>query len=222
MEEVLLKNMMVDLKNVAFYSSPLHRCISTAKIAALRVCCGHDRQPLIQISDKFREWLGWEHNAASDYRGTKEEIERAYRASSIGLVFEDDFPEDDEMFKSKPVRESWVNVRKRWERGLDWIFENDDRQYICLFGNNRSLQCGLHVMGLPLDDVLMKKDKKITVMNMENCAMLAFVVHRNPLTDDAARKKENEWEDMEKKEHGMILDLKDKERNAVCAGNIAG
>lgn len=222
---------------MSFYSSSLNRCISTAEIAASAIFQHQEQntvgkgatathgatsrypqgsRPALVVLDELREWLGWDHNAGSDRRGSKAEITHAFRDSHVDLVFKRDFPEDDIMMRQgDTVRETWVDVRKRWERALDWIYENDARKYICLFGNNRSLQCGLHVLGLPLDAGLVDKHKKITVVNMANCAMVALIVRRQALSGpEEVYEKEIRWAELELKEQDVIQALRMKEKAA--------
>lgn len=223
---MLLDESGVRPRDVGFYSSSLNRCIHTAAIAANAVFQGdaercrteetsHVReQPAVIVFDEFREWLGWDHNAGSDRRSSKTDIKHAFRESNVDLMFRRDFPEEDVMCQAKVIQEHWVDVRRRWERALDWIYENDERKYICLFSNNRSLQCGLDVLGLPLDADLVQKHKKITVVNMANGAMLAFVVHRQPLSGPEGQEKEREWTRVKQEEYDIILALKAKEAAA--------
>lgn len=223
---MLLDDLEVEPRDVGFYSSPLHRCIATAEIAARTVFEGNTTtrsttrmlpprgRPVVGVLDELREWLGWDHNMETDRRGTKAEITNDFRHFNVDLMFKEDFPEEDAMCQGETIRESWVDVRKRWERALDWIFENDARKYICLSSNNRSLQCGLHVLGLPLDAGLIEKHKKITVVNLANCAMLAFVVRRQPLNYTEAMEKEVRWADLELHEQDVIRDLKTRESAA--------
>lgn len=223
---MLLDKLEVQPRDVSFYSSSLHRCISTAEIAAGAVFRGNATmrpakrmspprgRPAVIVLDELREWLGWDHNVATDRRSSKAEITRAFRHSDVDLVFKKDFPEEDVMCQKETIRESWVDVRRRWERALDWIYDNDPRKYVFLSSNNRSLQCGLHVLGLPLDAGLIEKHKKITVVNMANCAVLAFVVRRQPLSDPEVLEKEMLWEALELKEQDIIRALRIKEKAA--------
>lgn len=224
-----MEDLGAEPRDVGFYSSPLRRCISTAAIAACAVSQGdanadtrhtqetsHARgRPAVTVLDELREWLGWDHNVETDRRGTKTDIEQAFAQSDVDLRFKTDFSEEDVMFQDERVRETWVGVRRRWERALDWIFQSDERKYICLFGNNRSLQCGLNALGLPLDTRLVEEHKKITVVNLANCAMLALVVHRQPLSAAEAHVKELNWQDLERQEQSVIAALRIKEQAAL-------
>lgn len=226
---MLLDDLGIEPRGVGFYSSSLHRCISTAEIAACAVSQGNTNadnrttqgtshvpvRPAVVVLDELREWLGWDHNIQTDRRGSKTDIKQAFYYSGVDLRFKNDFSEEDVVFQGEPIRETWVNVRRRWERALDWIFESDERKHICLFGNNRSLQCALHALGLPLDTGLVEEYKKITVVNLANCAVLALVVRRQPLSPAEAHEKELEWNDLERKEQDVIAALRMKEQAAL-------
>lgn len=226
LREVWLDELKLTAHDVGLYSSSLRRCISTAEVAVSAIFKDSANTPssgqtppprgkaTVIVMDELREWLGWDHNAGSDRRSTKTQIEHNFRDSGVNLRFGHCFPNKDIMFQATTIKESWVDVRRRWERALDYIFDNDPRKYICLFGNNRSLQCGLHVLGLPLDDTLIEQHKKITVLNMENGAVIALLVRRQPLSQDEAEKKRLLWANWEQQEAAIIKSLKIKEISA--------
>lgn len=226
---MLLDDLGVEPRGVGFYSSSLRRCISTAEIAACAVSQGNANadnrttqatshvpvRPAVMVLDELREWLGWDHNVQADRRGSKTDIEQAFHHSGVDLIFKHDFSEEDIVFQGETIRETWVNVRRRWERALDLIFESDERKYICLFGNNRSLQCALHALSLPLDAGLVQQYKKITVVNLANCAVLALVIRRQSLSAAEAQEKELQWKDLERNEQDVIAALRMKEQAAL-------
>lgn len=215
----LQSELKVELNDVAFYSSSLSRCISTAEIATNVMYAGtssraQGSKPQVTVLDELREWLGWDHIAGSDRRSSKTKIKSDFSNRQVDLHFREEFPEDDNMMNEIPIQETWVDVRRRWEKALDYIYETNEHKYICVFGNNRSLQCGLDLLRLPQDKHLIEKHKKITVLNMANCSMLALVVRRRPLTKSEAKKKNDRWTTMERQEQPIILALKEKEKEA--------
>lgn len=132
--------------------------------------------------DGLREWLGWNHNEQNDTRGTRTEIESlAKNLSQVRLSFPVDFPEEDEMFMRDPLEEVWMQVDLRWEKALNFIFENDPNKVICITGNNRAIQSGLRIIGHDICNETLENN--FGIMNMKHGAVVAFLVRRYKLDD---------------------------------------
>lgn len=214
---MLVTKLKADPKDIICCTSSLRRAISTAMVlvkeiwkSQLSTC-----KPKIEARDDFREWLGWEHESTTDKRRAKRQIKEDHTGKGIDLLFADNFTEEDRMFDKRPLKESWIEVEERWQHGLDSLFQ-DPRQYVVLTSNNRSIQCGLRACGLAVDTEKMNSSKKITVLNMENCAILALLVDKVQLTGGVAQQRAKQREAIKQQDNLMILTLRKKEKdNAV-------
>lgn len=137
--------------------------------------------PSVTIMDNLREWMGYDHNEATDCRGTKAEIERRFDAD-VRLTFTGTFPEEDEMFEVKirageSVRELWIDVDERMREGLDLVWRDDPAQTVAIVANNRSIQSLLRLVGCPCG--VEQLEEEFGISNMQNAAVIPLLVTRS-------------------------------------------
>lgn len=198
---VKLENLNLNFKEIPSLTSSLDRCIETAKRVNTGIYNDEKIRPVLTVLDWPREWLGWDHNSNTDKRTTKSEIVERYK-SSVHLEFQEGFTADDEMFNRSPLRESWTEVGRRWVKAVDLAFQKYGKgPRICLlFGNNRSIQCGLRELGLEVDEEKVATSEppgKLIVEDMENAAVMALVVDRFKPTQKQIAERNEQWKKME-------------------------
>lgn len=161
---------------ISYYSSPLRRCVLTA-IYASEGLYGSPYAKPIYIKDNLREWLGWNHKHSSDQRGTKSQILSCAASAGGQIISDNSFPERDVMVGAS-AKETFADVRFRIKRALDDIFDTDDAPVIHLFLHNRCFRSFLCVIGHAIE-----KEE----FDMANGATVAFLVQRQPLTENERR-----------------------------------
>lgn len=176
---------------VTVYTSPLRRCIQTAMytIAQLR-----PSGPIkLHIKEGLREWKGYEHNHTSDRRGTTPAILAlvAQLSAELGLVV---YPKLDwalDQPDEADMRETYVDVDRRVRGVLNDIFTDPTSgRCVLLVLHNRSNKSLLRVLG--------HSQPQVHGLDLENCAMLSYLISRRLLSPDEAlvrlREEATQWE----------------------------
>lgn len=217
----------------SFYAGPHQRVVSHAVVMATAISHAvepdnaKDPLPTVNVMDNFREWMGYDHNEATDCRGTRTEIVDKARLPGPGpsVDFKGFFSERDEMFEERirageSVRELWIDVDRRWREALDVIWRDDDSQSICIVGNNRSLQSLLRVVGFPCTKQTLEEE--FGILNMQNAAIVPLLVTR--ITDEESHRA---WEkmcaDFRAVEEAMIVDQRERDyaEGEECARQLS-
>lgn len=168
-------------KPLMVYTSPLRRCIQTAMyaIGSLRF----DQKVTLCVKEGLREWKGYDHDHQSDRRDTTPNILALFNdlkrklKVNVQIVLDGDQNAKDGIV----MRETYVDVDRRIRKVLDDIFYHDDSDCCMLVLHNRSNKSVLRVMGHTQDEV--------HKLDMENCAVLGYLVERNPLNWSEADKR---------------------------------
>lgn len=166
---------------MSFYSSSLKRCIVTTE--ELVLACQLEKR--ITVVDGFREWMGYDHTEFNDRRATRTEILQDSRTRGFHTEFLGSFPERDEMFESRPLREAYTDVDVRWENSLNTIFEMDPNNIICICSNNRAIQSYFRVTGHKADATVLLDN--FGIMNMRNGAVVALLVTRLAINPEESK-----------------------------------
>lgn len=161
---------------ISYYSSPLRRCVLTAIYASEGLYGSPYTEP-IHVKDDLREWLGWDHSHSSDQRSTKSQIFSCAANAGARIITDNSFPERDVMVEAN-TKELFADVRFRIGRALDDIFDTDNAQVIHFFLHNRCFRSFLRVIG----HVIEKEE-----FDMANGATVAFLVQRQPVTENEKR-----------------------------------
>lgn len=164
------------------YTSPLKRCIQTAlyTIAGL----GLDQQFTLHVKEGLREWKGYDHNHQSDRRSTTPVITKLFHDLKNRLNLNVDLKLDGgQDSEDDPImRETFVDVDRRVRRVLDDIFANDECTSAMLVLHNRSNKSVLRVLGHVHDEV--------NGLNLENCAVLGYLMGRQMLDEIAVEARD--------------------------------
>lgn len=176
---------------VTVYTSPLRRCIQTAMYALARL-----RPPgpiRLHIKDGLREWKGYEHNHTSDRRNTTPAILAlvAQLGAELGLVV---YPKLDwtlDQPDEADMRETYVDVDRRVRSVLSDIFSDPTSgRCVLLVLHNRSNKSLLRVLG--------HSQPQVHGLDLENCAVLSYLISRRLLGPDEAlvrtREEAIQWE----------------------------
>lgn len=220
LHDILIKALKVNVDNIAFHTSSLERCISTAELVMQEMGC--KGEPLY-VHDGLREWVGYDHQSNTDKRNTRTQIEGRHKA--VKLRYLESFPEDDELFVKidGKIKELWVDVGIRWVRSLVSAFTRKRTlKYIILVSNNRAIQCGLRELGLAADEESMANSKlpeKLVVQDMKNAGVMALVVKQ--INFDKEDFLAN-WHTLRVKDEANTLTLRDMEKALADeqAGNL--
>ncbi|KAF3767068.1 hypothetical protein M406DRAFT_328175 [Cryphonectria parasitica EP155] len=186
----------------SFYTGPHLRCITQTTIMA-KILSGR-AHPHVAIMDEMREWMGFGHDEVTDCRGTKSQISHRVRdRGAIAIFGGDDFPEQDEMFEERvrsgeSVEELWIDVDRRWLRALEFIWQVDDHNVICICSNNRSLQSLLRLVGFPCSVETLEDE--FGILNLQNSAIIPLLIKRTPTEEGLEDWNDacTYWEDIEK------------------------
>lgn len=193
------------------YTSPLKRCIQTAlyTIAGLDL----NQQLTLHVKEGLREWKGYDHNHQSDRRSTTPVITKSFQDLKDKLNLNVDLkldgdqdPEDDPV-----MRETYVDVDRRVRRVLDDIFESDKSTCAMLVLHNRSNKSVLRVLGHIEDEV--------NRLNLENCAVLGYLMDRNVL-DEIAVQARDKAEEMQWLKDRDQAEMEKQERHEQAADDI--
>ncbi|KAJ4415152.1 hypothetical protein N0V82_007522 [Gnomoniopsis sp. IMI 355080] len=184
--------------SMSFYTSSLKRCISTTEELILDSQLANR----IIVADGFREWMGYDHVEFNDRRATRTEILKDTGSRGFKTDFLGDFPEQDEMFQRRPLREAYTDVDVRWEDSLNTIFETDSNSIICICSNNRAIQSCFRVMGHEADATVLQSN--FGIMNMRNGAVVALLVTRVAIKPEEASYIQNARTDCRKMEFDII------------------
>lgn len=162
---------------VTVYTSPLRRCIQTAMCALATL-----RPPgpiTLHIKEGLREWKGYDHNHTSDGRNTTPAILAlvAQLSTELGLIvypvldWRLDQPDEANM------RETYVDVDRRVRRVFDDIFADPTSgRSVLVVLHNRSNKSLLRVLG--------HTQAQVHGLDLENCAVLSYLVSRRLLTPE--------------------------------------
>lgn len=121
--------------------------------------------------------MGWQHKQANDQRSTRSIIRKLPEKEGGGSIhFIEPFPEDDMPFNGGNVQEAYVDVDKRVQTGLDYIFNGKFGKSVHISMNNRTTQSFLRVIGHATPTNVLENN--FGVMNMANGATVAFLVKR--------------------------------------------
>lgn len=170
------------------YTSPLRRCIQTSMYAIAEMRPG---PVTLVVKEGLREWKGYDHNHESDRRDTTPAIVALFgdlrRKLGVDVVLEVDGAQD--AADAAAMRETYVDVDRRVRAVLDDVFADDGADCAMLVLHNRSNKSVLRVMGHTQDEV--------NKLDMENCAVLGYLLGREPLDTAAAlarwRTEEGQW-----------------------------
>lgn len=171
---------------ITVYTSPLRRCIQTAMHVIAQL---HTRVPVVlHIKEGLREWKGYEHNHQSDRRHTTASILAlvAQLNAELGLrvrpVVDWVLGLEDEA----NMRETYVDVDRRVRSVLHEIFADPSAgACVLLVLHNRSNKSVLRVLGHTQDEV--------HGLDLENCAMLSYLVGRRALDREGSERRA--WEE---------------------------
>lgn len=177
---------------VTVYTSPLRRCIQTAMhtIASMQPAA----QPLtLHVKEGLREWKGYDHNHQSDRRDVSSAIiklfdglKRELGLSNVQLKLD---PGAQDEVDDLEMKETYVDVDRRVRKVLDDIFDKDDADCVMLVLHNRSNKSLLRVLG--------HTQNEVHGLDMENCAVLGYLMGRELLDEEAldqrAAKEKKQW-----------------------------
>lgn len=188
---------------VRIYTSPLSRCLQTAMhmVKELRLDSRSGGPGVVlSVRDGLREWKGCGHNHQSDCRGTVSDILARIDGlnESLGMDVRADIgpclvqhapgqeTREDEL--EDIGSETFTDVDVRVRGVLDEIFEvQSSGSCVMLVLHNRSNKSLLRTLGHSQDEV--------NDLDLENCAILSYLVKRTKLTDyELQIRKENEGE----------------------------
>lgn len=227
---------------LCIYTSPLRRCIETAMhtIAALRRSLGeqHPQRVTLHIKEGLREWKGYDHNHQSDRRDVTANITAVCAAlrAELGLGEGDldirlDGAQDRE---DDPVmRETYVDVDRRVRRVLDDLFDGPSTttaaaaadggeaaattappppaECAMLVLHNRSNKSVLRVLG--------HRQAEVHRLDMENCAVLGYLMGREALDEGDAEARDRA-EEMQWLKDRDLAEAEKKARHAQAARDI--
>lgn len=182
---------------VRVYTSPLSRCVQTAMhmIRQLGLDPRHGGLGAeLCVRDRLREWKGCRHNHQSDRRGTVSDIldlvarMNAWLGMDVWVNIGSCLPQqpwgvagetrEDEL--EDVGSETYTDVDIRVRSVLDEIFEVEESgSCVLLVLHNRSNKSLLRALGHSQDEV--------HKLDVENCAILSYLVKRTRLTDDEIR-----------------------------------
>lgn len=195
------------------YTSPLKRCIQTAMYAISSLQLDH--KVTLRVREGLREWKGFDHDHQSDRRDITPNILKLFNELKQELCVDVDFEHDGEQEDEDELvmQETYVDVDRRIRSVLDDIFHSDKSDCCILVLHNRSNKSVLRVMGHNQDEV--------HKLDMENCAVLGYLVKRELMLDAAAEnrlKNEEKWSVQDK---ALALQEK-KERHDRAVKDIEG
>ncbi|KAI9845195.1 MAG: hypothetical protein M1838_001835 [Thelocarpon superellum] len=123
----------------SYYTSPLHRCLDTAKITfgGLHLPSSRPFKPIVK--ELLREAIGIH---TCDRRSSKTSIHEAFPSYTI----EDGFAEVDQLWEAD-VRETDVEITARMHRLLDDIFLRDENTYISFSSHSAAIAGILRALG---------------------------------------------------------------------------
>ncbi|CAN8098356.1 unnamed protein product [Discula destructiva] len=174
-----------------------------------------DHKVTLCVKEGLREWKGFDHDHQSDRRDITPNILKLFNDLKRKLrVNVDIILDGTQDIEDDPVmRETYVDVDRRIRGVLDDIFDNDDSDCCMLVLHNRSNKSVLRVMGHTQDEV--------HKLDMENCAVLGYLIERTVLNWIAAQRR---FEIEEENWHiDKILALEEKqERHEQAAKDIEG
>lgn len=176
---------------VTVYTSPLRRCIQTAMYALAKL-----RPPgpvTLHIKEGLREWKGYDHNHTSDRRNTTPAILALVSQLNADLgiavypVLDWALDQPDEA----DMRETYVDVDRRVRGVLDDIFADPTSgQSVLVVLHNRSNKSFLRVLG--------HTQAQVHGLDLENCAVLSYLVSRRVLAPEErlvrVREEATQWE----------------------------
>ncbi|KAM0801782.1 phosphoglycerate mutase family protein [Usnea florida] len=123
----------------SYYTSPLHRCLSTANITFNGLKLPAQQPCVPEVKELLREVIGVH---TCDRRSSKGYI----RQNFPSYTFEPGFAEEDEMWRPD-VREDHSTHDTRMKKLLDDIYSRDDSTYISLTTHSGSIASLLRVIG---------------------------------------------------------------------------
>ncbi|KAF2753434.1 phosphoglycerate mutase [Pseudovirgaria hyperparasitica] len=122
----------------SYYSSPLTRCLETARITYEGLDLPHNKKFKPVVKEKLREAIG---RHTCDRRSSKTYIEQTYP----GFHIEKGFSEDDKLWE--PVLRETDSARaQRLKEALDDIFTNDDGTFIAVSSHSGAIGSILRVI----------------------------------------------------------------------------
>lgn len=224
---------------VTVYTSPLRRCIQTAMyaLAELRRAGGGGGATTtttttltLHVKEGLREWKGYDHDHQSDRRDVTPRIVDVFAGLRAELGLEgavelrlDDGAQDAE--DAPVMRETYVDVDRRVRRVLDDIFDGggggggggggdgsgggDGCAMLVL--HNRSNKSVLRVLG--------HKQKDVHKLDMENCAVLGYLMGREAL-DEAEAEARDRAEEVQWLKDRDLAESEKEERHVQAARDI--
>ncbi|ROW01233.1 hypothetical protein VMCG_05911 [Cytospora schulzeri] len=177
------------------YTSPLSRCVQTAMHTIKELQLGPGVS--LSVREGLREWKGYGQYHQSDRRGSVSDLLALVDGlnGSLGMEIR---PEIDPGLLQQSQQEAmedelkglgsetFTDVDIRLRRILDEIFEVEQPgSCVMLVLHNRCNKSLLRLMGHSQDEV--------HNFDIENCAILSYLVKRTRLTDDEVRARE--WND---------------------------
>lgn len=212
---------------VKVYTSPLSRCVQTAMhmIKELRLDPRRGGPGVkLCVRDRLREWKGYGHDHQSDRRGTVSDILSLIDGlnTSLGMEVRSEIgpclPKQPQQETREDELEDFgfetftdVDIRLRWM--LDELFEVEDSgNCVLLVLHNRSNKSLLRTMGHTQDEV--------HDLDLENCAILPYLVERTRLTNDEVQTRkgsQGEGEGSCQRSNDLTIALRDKSQQHELA-----
>lgn len=208
---------------VTVYTSPLKRCIQTAMYSLAELRLG--RRATLHVKEGLREWKGYDHDHQSDRRDVTPNIVGLFARlrDELGLDVELRLDGAQDAEDSPVMRETYVDVDRRVRRVLDDIFDShnsssgggDDDESGCamLVLHNRSNKSVLRVLG--------HKQKEVHKLDMENCAVLGYLMGREMLDETGAEARDR-LEEVQWIKDRDLAESEKEERYAQAARDIEG
>lgn len=176
---------------VTVYTSPLRRCIQTAIYTLAKL-----RPPgpvTLHIKEGLREWKGYDHNHTSDRRNTTPTILALVNqlSTELGLAVHPVLDWTLDQPDEANMRETYVDVDRRVRGVLDDIFADPaSGRCVLVVLHNRSNKSLLRVLG--------HTQAQVHGLDLENCAVLSYLVSRRRVAADEylarAREEAAQWE----------------------------